>query len=157
MIKFYCAGKNNAQIRTRRLDINAHHSPRLKVQHQSIAPSRDILYTVDSGRTSILVETRKPEKSLSVAYNSQARYRVYALYGWSTRAVLKAVDHRGWPSHMAAILCATARYVDVHRNAHTHTFITYATTNTHTRTRVLQRDHAYPWTIQEEGVVSATL
>lgn len=43
---------------------------------------------------------------------------IYALYGWSTsgstRAVLNAVDHRGWAGHMAAALRITARHVGAH-------------------------------------------
>lgn len=96
--------------------------------------SRDVLHTVDSSRTSILVESRKPERSLSIAYNSQARYRLYALYGWSisgsTRAVLNAgttgVDRATWPLYFVqqhATYTETSTrtcYVRNHRHIHGH-------------------------------------
>jgi len=61
---------------------------------------------------------------------------IYALYGWSTsestRAVLNAVDHRGWPSHMAAVLCRTARHVGAHTvKENEHTYVLHA--HSHTR------------------------
>ena len=160
MKKFHSAGRNNKQKpQTRRLDINANYSRNvLKVQRESIVSSRDIFYTRcfrSYGRP-----RRKPEAGeVSIRRvqfpDSLSQYTlIYALYGWSTsgstRAVLNTVDHQGWPSHMAAVLRATARYVDVYRYKHT-IHVTYVIINTHTCTRVLQRDHGYPWMVQERA------